>query len=142
MVRPMNQCARFALLLTAAVAAIFLPALSELSHGKLILVSVSAPRLAAGERVVGFDFQVQSGRIARVSNLPIGWNISVDNDPSWNTKIDASIIVGAAALDASFFHNFLTIEKEESLGIPFEVQGEIIVSKDFFECTTNKNWKE
>ena len=55
----------------------------------------------------------------------------MDNDPSWNTKIDASIIVGAAALDTSFFQNFLAVERNESLGIPFDMRGEIFVSQDF-----------
>lgn len=127
----MKKYTRFALLLIIILAAMLLPARSDPSHGRLISVSVSAPRLAPGERVVGFHFRVKSGRIAQLPNLPIGWSISVDNDPSWNTKIDASIIVGAAALDTSFFQNFLAVERNESLEIPFDMRGEIFVSQDF-----------
>ncbi len=119
------------MLLVTIVTVVVVTGSSESFHGRLVSVSVSVPRLAPGERVVGFDFQVTSGRIAQLPNLPIGWSLSVDNDPSWNTKIDASVIVGAAALDPSFFQNFLVVEREESLGIAFDMKGEIIVSKDF-----------
>jgi hypothetical protein len=122
---------RFASLLILAWAAMLLPARSDPSQGRLISVSVTAPSLAPGERVVGFHFRVKSGRIAQLPNLPIGWSISVDNDPSWDTKIDASIIVGAAALDTSYFQNFIVVERNESLGISFDMSREIVVSRDF-----------
>ncbi len=41
------------------------------------------------------------------------------------------MIVGAAALDSSFFRDFLTVEKSEPLGVPFDVRGEVIVTEDF-----------
>jgi hypothetical protein len=99
--------------------------------GAILSVSIPALHIAAGERVVGFDFQVESGRIVQVPDMPIGWNISVDNDPSWNTKINAAIIVAAAAVDALFFKHFLVIEKEAAPNSPFDMKGEVIVSKDF-----------
>lgn len=105
----------------------------EANTSPMQLVSVSLPglKLDPGERVVDFHFDVQSGRIARLSDIPIGWDVSVDNDPSWNTKIEGSIRVGAAALDASFFRDFALIEKQANPDLPFKIQGEIDVSKDF-----------
>lgn len=96
-------------------------------------ISVSLPRLsmAYGERAVGFELYVQSGRVAQVPDVPIGWNITVENDPSWNTKISGSVRIAAAALDASFFRNFLIVEKNESLGNRFEIHGKIVVTRDF-----------
>jgi hypothetical protein len=129
----MNRRERLALLLVATVTAFLLPAGAEPSHRQLMSVSLPALHIAAEERVVGFDFAVTSGRIAQIPDMPIGWNISVNNDPSWNTKIDASIIVAAAAVDASFFKEFVLIEKDESSENPFEVKGEVIVSTDFSE---------
>ena len=64
-------------------------------------------------------------------DIPIGWSISVDNDPSWNTNTSGTLIAGAAALDASFFREFVVIEKDESLGLPFSVEGEVVVTQDF-----------
>jgi hypothetical protein len=113
------------------LAAILLPAVAAPPDARLISLSLPALQLAAGERIVGFHLQVTSGRIAQLPEVPIGWNISVENDPSWNTKIDASIIVAAAAVDGSFFNNFLVLEREERPETPFDVKGEISVSSDF-----------
>jgi hypothetical protein len=103
------------------------------ARSRRLLASVSLPslHLAPGERVAGFRFEVTSGRIAQVADLPIGWDVSVNNDPSWNTKLDASVIVGAAGLDSDYFKNFLTIEKEKNAELPFEIKGEVSVTKDF-----------
>jgi hypothetical protein len=100
-------------------------------HGQFVSVSLPAVHIGAGERVVGFDFEVTSGRIAQITDMPIGWNVSVDNDPSWNAKIHASVLVAAAALDASYFEDFVVIEKEANAENPFELKGKILVSTDF-----------
>jgi hypothetical protein len=94
---------------------------------------VSIPNLQVGnkERVVGFEIHIASGRIAALPDIPIGWNVSIDNDPSWNTKIEGSLKVGAAAVAPGFFREFLFIEKDESLDVPFQISGEIVVTEDF-----------
>jgi hypothetical protein len=98
--------------------------------------SVSIPNLPVGtkERIVGFEIHVSSGRTAALPNIPIGWNLSVDNDPSWKTELEASSRVGASALAPGFFRNFLCIEKNESLGLPFGIAGEISVTEDFVKA--------
>jgi hypothetical protein len=100
-------------------------------HGQFVSISLSALHITEGERVVGLDFGVTSGRIAKITDVPIGWNVSVDNDPSWNTNIHASVIVAAAALDGSYFKDFAVIEKESNADTPFEIKGKIVVSTDF-----------
>jgi len=45
--------------------------------------------------------------------------------------VRASSRVGAAAVDASFFKNFIVIEKNESLGLLFDVSDDIVVTRDF-----------
>jgi hypothetical protein len=104
---------------------------AALPHRQFVSVSLPALDIGAGERVVGFDFEVTSGRIAEITDMPIGWNISVDNDASWNTNIHASVLVAAAALDGSFFKDFAAIEREGNAEIPFEIRGKIDVSTDF-----------
>jgi hypothetical protein len=85
------------------------------------------------ERITGFEIRVRSGRIAQLSNVPIGWSISVDNDPSWNTSVGGSIAVGAAALDPDFLRRFIVVEKEKDApsDMPFALEGEIFVTSDF-----------
>jgi hypothetical protein len=100
-------------------------------HRQFVSVSLPTLRIGAGERVVGFEFEVTSGRIAQITDIPIGWNISVDNDASWNTKIHASVLVAAAALDGPYFKDFAVIEKKGNTGDPFEIKGKIAVSTDF-----------
>ncbi len=95
--------------------------------------SITIPnlRLAPGERVVGFSVEVDSGRIVSAPNAPIGWNLTIDNEPSWRTNLTATVIVGAAALDARFFQNFVVIEKSSLGGVPFAVRCEVDVTKDW-----------
>lgn len=100
---------------------------------KLELISVERLHIAEGERIVGFEFKITSGRVAKVLNAPIGWDISVENDPSWNTRIRGSILVAAAAVNASLLHDFAVIEQNENLGNAFQVRGEVIVSRDFLK---------
>ena len=127
---------RLAVLLTATLTALLLPRGVQPSRKQLALVSLPDLRVAAGERVVSFHFELTSARIAQIPDVPIGWNISVDNDPSWNTKIDASTIVAAAAVDVEFFKGFVVVEKEQNIRNPFEVKGKIAVSKDFSNVRT------
>jgi len=105
-------------------------------HGQFVYVSLPGLHIGAGERVVGFGFEVTSGRIAQLPDMPMGWNISVDNDPSWNTRVDASILVAAAALDASFFKDFAVIEKDGGAESPFELKGGVVISTDFSRTRT------
>ena len=98
-----------------------------------LTLSVSIPELqtTSKEKVVGFDFHIESGRISAVPDIPIGWDVAVDNNPSWNTEIKGSSRIGAAALSTEFFEEFVAVEKDTSLGTPFRMQGEIVVTEDF-----------
>jgi hypothetical protein len=135
----MNRRARLVLLSSIAATALLLlvpgaanrPAGAEAPHGRFVSVSLLALHTEAGERVVGFRFDVTSGRIAQIADMPAGWNISVGNDPSWNTKVEASIVVAAAAVDPSFFKDFAVIEEEQKPERPFNLAGEVDVSLDF-----------
>ena len=100
---------------------------------QILSVSVPALHISSKERIIGFEIHVRSGRIALLPNMPIGWNISVDNDPSWNTVIKGSIDVGAAAMDAEFLRDFIVVEVEKDAppDMPLDLKGEVIVTSDF-----------
>jgi len=103
------------------------------AQSQIVSVSVPALHVAKSERIVGFEIHVRSGRIALLPNVPIGWNISVNNDPSWNTVVKGSIDVGAAAMDPEFLRDFLVVEVEKDApsDMPFDLQGEVVVTSDF-----------
>jgi hypothetical protein len=103
------------------------------ASGQIVSVSVPKLSLAKGERIIGFEVHVKSGRIALLPNIPIGWNMSVDNDPSWETVVKGSIEVGAAATDSDFLREFMVVEKEPggTPGSPLDLSGEVVVTADF-----------
>ena len=111
-------------------------AIAFVSGGQLLsaqTMAVSIPKLPTNpqERVIGFEIHITAGRIAALPAAPMGWVISVDNDPSWKTVLKGSVVVGAAAVGRDFFKEFLIIEKNESVGLPFDVRGELVVTEDF-----------
>ena len=118
-------------LLAVAIAVVVGAARGKPPVAENLSLSLSRLPISSGERMVGFEFHVKSGRIAAVPGIPAGWDVHIENNPTWNAVIRASSMVGAAAVDASFFKNFIVIEKNESLGLPFDVSGEIVVTRDF-----------
>src|SRR6266581_4892915 len=113
-----------------AMAPWLLRASHDASH-QTLSVSIPKLQLSTKEHVVGFEIHVASGRIAAVPNIPIGWNLSIDNNPSWTTEIEASSKVGAAAVAPDFFREFLFVERDKSPDVPFRMWGEIVVTEDF-----------
>lgn len=104
---------------------------NEAFTGEMFILSIPQLATAKQEKIVGFKVNVTAGRIVSFPNAPIGWNITINNDPSWHTQVIGSIIVGAASLGSIFFRDFLTIEKYEFMGLKFNVDAEIVVTEDF-----------
>jgi hypothetical protein len=86
---------------------------------------------ADNERIIGFEVKITSGKVDSFLSVPIGWSINIDNDPSWQTKITGSFAVGAAALRPDLLSNIIRIEKNESIDLRFNIEIDIIVTKDF-----------
>jgi hypothetical protein len=61
----------------------------------------------------------------------MGWNIVIDNDPSWRTSVRGSIEVGAAAAAPDYFRAFMVVRRLADADLKFELQGRILVTKDF-----------
>jgi hypothetical protein len=115
-----------------ALAALALLLIGPQLHAQTtLLVSIPSLHLQKNERIVGFELHVRSGRIAKMPNVPIGWSISIDNDPSWDTSLKGSIIVGAAALDTDSLQHFVIVETEVDSDRPFDLRGTVFASTDF-----------
>jgi len=82
-------------------------------------------------RITQFRITINSGRIKFMKDVPPGWDISINNDPSWNSTIHATIIVGAAALNPDKFNNLVCIEVINQQDIEFKLEGEIATTSDF-----------
>ena len=99
------------------------------------MYSVSVQQLkgaAKEERVVSFEFKVAAGAIRSVSNVPVGWKIVIDNDPSWQTTVRASVVVGSAALQPEDLRSVrLTVEKNEFGDLKFAVSGVVSLTGNF-----------
>ena len=104
--------ARFAVLL-AGILVVFAGVESSQQIAKY---SVSIPdlKVANGERVVSLEIDIRAGAVESVSNIPVGWNFVIDNDPSWQPKITATTIVGGASLTPSDLKKIqFTVRKNE-----------------------------
>lgn len=115
----------------AIISAIMILAANSLAAENYKL-SLAGIKLEKNEHITGFEITIKSGKIQSILNVPIGWDLVIDNDPSWLTSIKGSAVVGAAFLgsqDENLLSNLLTIERlTEGLiakDIPFEVKATI-----------------
>ena len=99
--------------------------------GELYKLSATPLSFNKSERIVGYELKISCGGIHSINHVPIGWDIHIDNDPSWNTRMKGSIKVGAAALYKDSFNDFLVIEKGPNKDDVLKVQMEIITTTDF-----------
>jgi len=109
-----------------------------LSHAsELREQAVSAPNFALrdNERVVAFRCTVHGGRIVRLAEIPPLWEVKIENGNADTATLEASILVGAAALppgltegNGNYFKKFLIIEKTWPPLNPFSVVLHISVS--------------
>lgn len=99
--------------------------------GQVFDLDLSGVSVAQGERVIGFHVRLQAAKFFSIREFPIGWGLSIDNDASWRTELDALVGVGAAALDADFLDGLISVEKQEFDDLKFAVDVSIWVTKDF-----------
>ena len=101
-------------------------------------VSLKNTSTLQNERIVAFKVRLTAASIYSVPEVPIGWTYQISNSlneqPPWNTVLDASIGVGNAALYPKFFQDFLTIEKYSgkwAADLKFDIEVELTVTADF-----------
>jgi hypothetical protein len=102
-----------------------------MSQTRIQSLSFAEIPLRAGERIVGFQLSLTAARVHSLREIPLGWQISVDNDASWNTEIRGAATVGAAALDAAFFNKLCFIETADASIPAFSAEATFIVTADF-----------
>lgn len=95
-------------------------------------ISLAKLPFMKSEKISGIDIKLKSARIYSMSQFPMGWNVVVNNDPSWMTSFKGSLLVGAAALDQQdmkMLDHLVVIEKLSDKiitnDIPFSVELDI-----------------
>ena len=124
-------CVRRAFVFSFLIIAVLTARIQSQAQAQRFAVSIPHLGLSADERVVGFEVHIKSGRVASLPNIPIGWNLTIDNDASWDTSVKALVSVCAASLDAGYFREFMFVEKSKSPQGPFSVACYVITTKDF-----------
>jgi hypothetical protein len=83
-----------------------------------------------GARVIGLEIHL-AGTFEGISNVPVGWHVSADNDPSGQASLEAHAKPGAAALDKSALLNLgLQVIENEVADERLQVWGWLILSSD------------
>ena len=110
---------------------------SMVMAGDKYKVAIRQLQVPAGESIVSFEITLIGGRFVDVSNLPLGWHLEIDNDPSWQTEATGSVIVGAAWLAPETFKKLqLVIEKSDLPELKLSVSGTVSVSKNYETTAT------
>jgi hypothetical protein len=99
-------------------------------HAETYVLSFDAVKVPSGERVVGFDIKLKPAYVSSMKSVPLGWHITIDNQPSWNARITGGVTVGAAALDKDALNHLLVVTTDKEMGA-FEVTGEVVTTSDF-----------
>lgn len=90
-------------------------------HGELYLKPLQVPK---GARIIGFELHMVAGVFYSVEEIPTGWKVAVDDDPSWTTSLEASAKPGAVALDEKSFGKIgIEVVKNESADTKFNIWG-------------------
>jgi len=93
---------------------------------------------AQNERIVRFKVTLSAANVYSVPKVPIGWTLNITNSlneqPPWNTILDASIGIGNAALYQPFFKHFVIIEKyigNWAENLKFDIEVKLTMTADF-----------
>lgn len=96
--------------------------------------AVSSQRLQASsaEVIDSFQIEVTAGAFVGISNLPVGWFLDIDNEPSWLTKVKGQTIVGAASLTPDQLEKLnFQIQKNEFGDLKFNLTAEVSFTSDY-----------
>jgi hypothetical protein len=87
-----------------------------------------------GEVIVAFEIRGTAAAIRSVSNIPVGWHFIEDNDASWQTKLTANSLVGAASLRPEDLKRVeVVVNKNEFGGLRFRLSGSVVLTKDYIK---------
>lgn len=96
-------------------------------------LSTNTIQINKGERIVGLNIKISYATFIYIYGLHNGWNVNIDNNPSWSSEIKSEIIVGAAALNLTevgkIKFGFETMDYQQTDKL--DINGIIYVTKDF-----------
>ena len=61
-------------------------------------LSIATIAADLSDRVAEFQLHIKGALVVSFPHVPVGWAITIDNDPSWNAEVSGVAIVGAAYL--------------------------------------------
>lgn len=128
----------FLLLLVVAFAYPELDAIAQDGTNRLYIIKEKNIRLFHAGRVVGFHLSINRGAIKSISDIPPGWSIELDNDPSWEGQASGAFIVGAAAVTADRIARLFVFSAAPLERRPPIVTLDLITSTDFAITFTNE----
>jgi len=84
------------------------------------------------EKIAQFQIIVNAGIVRSISNLPVGWRVTIDNDPSWTSNVIANVTVGSDSLNEKTAKELkLTVIKNEIGDEKFHFSGIVMITEDF-----------
>ena len=93
---------------------------------------MGADAYCASEVEAPAEIDVDAGAIESLTNVPAGWYIGIDNDPSWHAKVKADTIVGAASMSPSDLRRIQAVIRKNEFGdLKFRLSGSVSITKDF-----------
>jgi hypothetical protein len=107
------------------------PSRAQSAEPKSWAISIVHLEARPSEKVVAFRLNIDAGAVRRLERLPVGWNISIDNDASWVATVRGTVEVGAASLSESDFADFMVVEQNEFGNRAFGLAGEVCLTRDF-----------
>lgn len=106
-------------------------------------ISIKNLRLNKSEKIVSFKLALRGAWIYSLKSTPKEWGLTVANHTKEAGRCDSSVfgntIVGAGALDASYFRDFVSVKSQDnnSNRKPFTVALTLGVSNDGGMSTRN-----
>ena len=70
-------------------------------HAAACVLSFASRATTPGGRIAALHIEVPNAAVVALAGLPPGWQVTIDNEPTWKAKISAKAIVGAAFIDAA-----------------------------------------
>lgn len=97
-------------------------------YGGLSMQNLQLPK---GKHLISLTIDLESGSFDTVSNMPAGWQFTINNDSPGRATLEARANATSRALDEHDLDNIaLEIIKNDQSGKAFRVDGEYVVTSD------------
>jgi hypothetical protein len=94
--------------------------------------NISIPNInaSANESIFALDIVVNGGAIQGMSNIPAGWQIEIENDSDWVSRIRANSTIGSASLAEDELKRLVfNVRRNKSQSSTFDVSGSASLSQ-------------